>query len=303
MDKEVLEIMGENSKIEWTHHTFNPWSGCTKVSAECDRCYAEVNYSVKMRGVQWGKYGNRIIKADSGWKDPLKWNKAAEALGVRRRVFCASLADVFEGNESMPESAHYPVYEARLRVAATIKDTPWLDWLLLTKRPENVPFITAQIFPATQINLIALPNVWIGTSVGVRKTIDRIDALRQTCAPVKFLSIEPLLEDLGELNLSRVDWVIIGGESGSGARPCNIEWMRSILRQAKEQGCKVFVKQLGELPIGVKEDQPYEFNYGATKLNMYAPNTSKLILQDKKGGDITEFPLDLQIREFPEVAR
>lgn len=89
--------MAENTEISWCHHTFNPWSGCTKVSEACDICYAEVNYSVKMRGVKWGKFGNRIIKAESGWKEPLKWNRIAEAIGERRRVFCASLADVFEG--------------------------------------------------------------------------------------------------------------------------------------------------------------------------------------------------------------
>jgi protein gp37 len=87
--------MAENSNIEWTNHTFNPWSGCTKVSPACDHCYAEVNYSVKMRGVKWGKYGNRIIASDSMWNQPLVWNRKAEAEGVRKRVFCASLADVF----------------------------------------------------------------------------------------------------------------------------------------------------------------------------------------------------------------
>jgi hypothetical protein len=144
-------------------------------------------------------------------------------------------------------------------------------------------------------------NMWGGTTVGVRKSIPRIDHLRKTNFAVKFLSIEPLLEDLGELDLTGIDWVILGGESGAKARVCNIDWMRSIVRQAKDAGCKVFIKQLGELPIGLKQDQPYEFNHGATRLNMYAPNTSKLILQDKKGGDITEFPQDMQIREFPTL--
>lgn len=226
--------MAENSNIEWTKHTFNPWRGCTKVSKECDLCYAATLSlrNPKTLGI-WGKYGTRSIAADAYWRQPIDWDREAERSGERHRVFCASLADVFEGNDTMPEAAHFDVYIARTRLAALIRDTPNLDWMLLTKRPENITSVVSQIYPPAKIDLLALPNVWLGTSVGVTKTKDRIDVLRNipTASGIHFLSCEPLLEDLGPLDLSGIQLVIAGGESGAGARPMHPEWVRSIRDQ------------------------------------------------------------------------
>lgn len=131
--------MAENSKIEWTHHTFNPWRGCTKVSEGCKFCYAET-MSGRNPGTLgiWGPRGTRVVAAESYWRQPLKWDKAAEAAGEQHRVFCASLADVFEGPESMPASEWPKVQAARAQLFGFIEATPHLDWLLLTKRPQNI---------------------------------------------------------------------------------------------------------------------------------------------------------------------
>lgn len=155
--------MGQDSKIEWTHHTFNPWRGCTKVSDGCKHCYAETmsKRNPSVLGV-WGPRGRRVVAAESYWRQPLAWNCDAEQAGERRRVFCASLADVFEGPETMPAESWPVVEAARARLWRLIEVTPWLDWLLLTKRPVNaaqnsyVPITWWERWP---------DNVWIGTSV------------------------------------------------------------------------------------------------------------------------------------------
>ena len=130
--------MAENSNIEWTHHTFNPWIGCTKVSPGCANCYAETRSKRFPDQGQWGPNGKRVVTSDSNWKLPLRWNRAAEAAGERHRVFCASLADVFEADDTMPEASRGPVMYARAGLFHLIMDTPRLDWLLLTKRPEGI---------------------------------------------------------------------------------------------------------------------------------------------------------------------
>lgn len=323
--------MAERSKISWTDSTFNPWSGCTKVSAECEHCYAAVDYSVKVRGVKWGQNGNRIVKAESGWKDPLKWNREAEKTGQRRRVFCASLADVFEDwNGLMLDADMVPLHhgkswcrdqrwvpvslkigkslitmhDVRRRLFETIDETPNLDWLLLTKRPESVLRMWPRHIDAGDNPELwsvglgdkdngSLPrhlkNVWVGTSVGVRKTLGRIDAIRNfEYAAVRFLSIEPLLEDLGEIDLTGIDWVIVGGESGHGARPCNIAWIRSMVDQCRAAGVSCFVKQLGAFPVTGDGVPCYTIN-------------DKVKLKDKKGGDPEEWDADLRVREFPRA--
>lgn len=259
----------KDSKIEWTTHTFNPWRGCTKVSAGCDNCYAETmsGRNPKTLGV-WGKYGTRVVASESMWKQPLKWDKAAKEAGERHRVFCSSLADVFEGRETMPEAFWQDVDNARDRLFDLIEETPNLDWLLLTKRPENVGF--------------KLPkNVWIGTSVEDQKTADeRIPLLLETPAALRWLSIEPLLgpvdlthiqfpnehgntEDWNAINQCImtngvddptllgvddpiIDWVVVGGESGPDARPMHPDWARSIRDQCVAAGVPFFFKQWGE---------------------------------------------------------
>lgn len=263
--------MGENTKIEWAHHTFNPWRGCTKVSAGCDHCYADTGSkrNPAVLGV-WGKHGTRVVASAAMWKLPYKWNAAAEQAGERHRVFCASLADIFEGNETLPDGHYSAIREARERLGMRILDTPSLDWLLLTKRPQNVMHLAEQIWPMWDRNRDSLPpNVWIGTSVEDQKTADeRIPHLLQIPAKVRFLSIEPLLgpvalpecthdekcritaEGHSERPLCGIDWVIVGGESGGKARPMHPDWVRSIRDQCQAAGVPFFFKQWGNYAAG-----------------------------------------------------
>ncbi len=261
--------MGKNSKIEWTHHTFNPWRGCTKVSDGCKHCYAETlsGRNPATLGV-WGPTGSRVIAAESYWKQPLKWNSEAMNAGERRRVFCASLADVFEGKDTMPKESWSPVLFARDRLFHLIDDTPHLDWLLLTKRPENIEELAIRSMP---------DNVWIGTSVESQKTADeRIPHLLRVPAAVRFLSCEPLLGPVDLMDVkfpaarmdvlsgtgvatrgvggqsipnawcNPVDWVIVGGESGPGARPMHPDWVRELRDQCNSAGVAFHFKQWGE---------------------------------------------------------
>lgn len=259
--------MGENSKIEWCHHTMNPWRGCTKLTAGCKNCYA-ATMSKRNPGTLgiWGPRGTRAIAAESYWKLPIKWNTDAAAAGERRRVFCASLADVFEGNETMPQASWAPVAAARSRLFDLIDVTPHLDWLLLTKRPQH---IKSMLIEAGRGFQDLPPNVWIGTSVENQQTADeRIPHLLSIPAHVRFLSCEPLL---GPLDLTRylsggyvswqggklmpmnvplkdLHWVIAGGESGNGKdiRPMHPDWARSLRDQCVAAGVAFHFKQWGE---------------------------------------------------------
>lgn len=330
--------MGATTEIQWAHHTFNPWRGCTKVHAGCTNCYAEANYSVKMHGVKWGPNGTRVRLSDAGWKEPLKWNRAAEKAGDRRRVFCASLADVFEDWDG-PILDHegkrlkkafgngacdVTLDDLRSRLFELIDSTPWLDWLLLTKRPENV----AKMWPIRQ-DVTYVPeagalndwqlnrreNVWLGTSISDQPTaIEWLDRLRhnRSLVPVLFASAEPLLgpikfcecfvgDNCTPNNTCRncgrpmlgggfVDLLIVGGESGPNARPCDVRWIRSLAKQCKAAEVPIFVKQLGSKAfIGDLIHSEDEGN--------------ALELNDKKGGDIKEFPEDLRIRQMPSTER
>lgn len=230
--------MGANSKIEWTTHTFNPWRGCTRDSEACRFCYAET-MSVRNHDVfgKWGPSGSRVIAAESYWRGPVLWNKRAAAErqaweraagGARSefdqvepysrpRVFCASLADWLEHPKTMPASAVAGVMAARVRLFRLIKDTPELDWLLLTKRPQHFITIiraTLDAFPADLkrresynwlsdwLHERAVPaNVWVGATVEDQANADRrIPALLQIPARLRFLSMEPLL---GPVDLRR----------------------------------------------------------------------------------------------------
>jgi protein gp37 len=249
--------MGANSKIEWTHHTFNPWRGCTKVSAGCANCYAETlsHRNPSVLGI-WGDHGTRVIAAADYWRQPIAWNKEAAAAGERRRVFCASLADVFEDR---PE-----LLAPREKLFNLIDDTPHLDWLLLTKRPENIRRLW--------VGRPYRENVWRGTSVEDQTNADkRIPELLLThkLSPIAFLSMEPLLGAVDLDNIPRpnrpgstfdalreatldgrwsphVQWVIVGGESGHGARPMHPDWVRSIQGRCAKAGVPFFFKQWGE---------------------------------------------------------
>lgn len=173
--------MAENSKIEWCDHTFNPWTGCTKVSPGCDHCYAE-GWAKRSGLVKWGAGQERRRTSADYWRQPVKWNRIAERDGVRRRVFCASLADVFDNQ--------VPV-EWRSDLWRVVRETPSLDWLLLTKRPQNI----AKMLPGPiATTLWPWPNVWLGTTVENQEEADRrIPHLLAVPAAVRFLSCEPLL--------------------------------------------------------------------------------------------------------------
>ena len=388
--------MAENSGIQWTTHTFNPWRGCTKVSAGCANCYAETlsGRNSKTLGV-WGPMGTRVVAAEAQWKLPLKWNRAAQIAEdvwhernrnnpngnhspyQRPRVFCASLADVFEnwqgkmddskgqqlwvagnGWTANPGGRTLALPDVRRRLFELIDATPNLDWLLLTKRPENIagmmppyrwhdkrerrfhegrsswPEVELMNSPAFKPDVWLRwprPNVWIGTSVENQQAADeRIPHLLSVPAAVRFLSVEPLLGPvalrdcryksvrdpalsfaalggtlLGGQKVGGIDWVIVGGESGPGARPCSVDWIRLIVQQCKAAGVPVFVKQLGSNPtwthytgkptVGI--DQPY----CASSRQRRDGIQTLTRLGDKNGGDMAEWPEDLRVREFPKA--
>jgi len=220
--------MGEDSQIEWTDHTFNPWIGCTKVSPGCENCYAE-NYG-KRRKVFWGKGRPRQRTRD--WEKPLKWNREAVIQGRRIRVFCASLADVFDA-EVNPQW--------RTDLWDLIRQTPFLDWLLLTKRPENI----REMLPPDWGD--GWSNVCLMTSVEDQARTDRVRLLLEIPAKTRALSIEPLLGpvELDSQWMKHLDWIIVGGESGAGARPMHPDWVRALRDQCFDHGVEFFFKQWG----------------------------------------------------------
>jgi protein gp37 len=293
-------VMGATTGISWCDATFNPWRGCTKISPGCAHCYAEA-MSVRNPKVlgEWGDHGTRVIASESYWRQPLKWDREAREAGVRRRVFCASLADVFEIRADL--------VEPRQRLFDTIARTPNLDWLLLTKRPEAATAILQdhvfipnddgrwRVSAWEGMKFGLLGNVWLGTTVENQEYADeRIPILLQIPAAVRFLSVEPLLgpvdlervystsggtqHNVGALQPGRISWVICGGESGGKARPFDLAWARSIRDQCKAAGVPYFAKQMGSNAVDGGRRFPTE---------------------DRHGADISEFPEDLRIQEFP----
>lgn len=221
----------ENSKIEWTDHTFNPWIGCTKVSPACDHCYAEALMKRYGKPELWA--GERQRTSAANWKKPLSWNRQAAAARRRYRVFCASLADVFDNQ--VPD-------EWRADLWLLISATPNLDWLLLTKRPQNI----AKMLPrmASKPGMMwPWPNVWLGTTVENQQEERRIDHLRKVPAAVRFLSCEPLLEKIHP-DLTGIHLVIAGGESGPGWRPTPDGAFDYLRAQCEISGAAFFMKQM-----------------------------------------------------------
>ena len=344
--------MGESTKIEWCDHTFNPWIGCSKVHAGCDHCYAEAAFDTRRGIADWGPKGSRFLTSDGNWMTPLKWNRAAECIksfdcnagshsdacpqSRRPRVFCASLADVFEDwpatnpvlgmkrdvmrrclrckksypkNNKVCDQCGDSSYSVDLRLSdvrqdlfALIDATQNLDWLLLTKRPENIRSMwrTPAWSPCMDGSGIVShdfvgercrrcdggfrKNVWLGTSISDQSSADKQIPELLKCrdlAPVLFLSIEPLLgpiefsdvtrrsdavTQLGKKALDGINWVIVGGESGPNARPMYAKWARKIRNQCLAAGVPFFFKQWGEfVPI---EDIPDELMYEAIQESM-----------------------------------
>lgn len=229
--------MAENSKIEWTDHTFNPWIGCQKVSPGCDHCYAE-SMSNRYGWTEWGPHGQRIRTSNANWKQPVKWNREAEAAGVRKRVFCASLADVFDNQAEE---------EWRLELWNLIALTPSLDWLLLTKRPENI----SSMLPRWWEKFGLADHVWLGTTCEDQERYNRRwPILAQIPAKVRFISYEPALERLRIGETFQPDWIICGGESGPGARHMHPDWARDVRDDCAKLGVAFFMKQMtGKKPI------------------------------------------------------
>lgn len=252
--------MGENSKIEWTDHTFNPWIGCQKVSPGCDHCYAEAMMDHRYGKVQWGPHGERKRTSEANWRKPLGWAKHArhEGGGRKPRVFCASLADVFDNQ--VPQSW-------RIDLWALIERTPELDWLLLTKRPENI----ASMLPKGRGASWCFPNVWFGTTAEDQAHYNRRwPVLSRVPAALAFISYEPALGPLTDLYATAgqaPDWIICGGESGPSARPMHPQWARDLRDQCAEAGIPFFFKQNGEY-VSVSEvagpGDHYKFPDGAT---------------------------------------
>ena len=257
--------MSANTKIEWADHTFNPWIGCTQVSPGCDHCYAKAwdrRFAVSGHAMHWGPGVARRRTSEATWQQPLKWDREAKAKGIRYRVFCASLADVFD-NEVDPQW--------RADLFALIANTQHLDWLLLTKRVGNA----GDMLNAAMRDLLDDPhalykgeawrNVWMGATVINQAEAERdIPKLLAIPAHKRFLSMEPLLgpvdvarwlelagldTDLG-LSNPGLDWVIVGGESGPNARPMHPDWAGSLRDQCQAAGVAFLFKQWGEwLPV------------------------------------------------------
>lgn len=257
--------MAENSKIEWCDHTFNPWVGCQKVSSGCKNCYAESLMTRKPRWSNcWGPpvLTERLKTSDAYWKRALKWNREAKEKGIRYKVFCASLADVFEDNKDL--------IPWRDELWHLINITTHLDWLILTKRPENIK----RLWPWGWFNeMFSFQNIWLGVTVENQAQVKRLDYISNIPAMVKFISVEPQLEkidlELRNWAIDRKYWIIAGGESGRSCRPFDPEWARLIKQDCEIAGIPFFMKQLGGYP-------------------------------DKRD-DIRQFPHDLRVREFPNV--
>lgn len=325
--------------IEWCNYTFNPWIGCTRVSPGCEHCYAEAlarrapaliygpqkgQGGSRKRLATWGPQAPRRVTSAAYWQQPMRWNKAAQKAGERRRVFCASLADVFECRRDLDD--------IRWRLWDLIMRCDSLDWLLLTKRPERVMELAHPVWSArtewrwgerVPEGYYQWPaHVWVGCTVEDQKRAeDRLDHLVQIPAPVLFVSYEPALEqvDFGPW-LDRIQWLIVGGESGPGARPFDVAWMRKTISQCHTAKVPVFCKQLGANvrdrndagfdgqpgdawdfgetdPCDMVEDSPNGFR------EEYQGAPVRIRLRDRKGGDMDEWPEELRVREFPEVGR
>lgn len=224
-----MNQVGKTSAIEWTDATFNPWWGCTRVSPACDGCYADT-WALRLGMKLWDNGQYRTF-GPKHWAEPLKWNARAKREGKRVRVFCASMADVFD--KDAPESE-------RQRLWGLIEATPNLDWLLLTKRVGNVmrmvPPHWHERFPR---------NVWLGISVVTPLEVARdVPKLQAIPAYIRFLSMEPLLEDIWmENHLDGIHWVIVGGESGRRARPMLEQWAQRIRMNCAAAGVPFFFKQ------------------------------------------------------------
>lgn len=352
--------MADRTNIAWCDATFNPWIGCTKVGPGCDHCYASVSTPARSLGVVWGAGQPRRRTSEKYWKQPLHWNARADSFRecggcgwrgdlafraeplalacpscdrtdwkpARRRVFCASLADVFD-NEVPHEWWRGDLW-------GLIASTPNLDWLLLTKRIGNAEKMLSQ----NRATGAVLPNIWLGATIVNQEEADRdIPKLLATPAAKRFVSYEPALgpvdfvsavnqmcrhdggymegetgawicrECENQTEMDGLDWIIVGGESsqpGYPARPFDIQWARDTVRQCREAGVAVFVKQMGSA-LCVRNDSmeewPDEDAFSDAIPEEYQPAYQGervcIRLKDRAGAGPAEWPQDLRVREFP----
>lgn len=218
--------MSKDSPITWTTHTFNPWWGCTKVSPGCTNCYADA-FDHRLGGKHWGATAERKFFGDKHWREPLKWAKDAASRGVRERVFCASMADVFEDRRDLDEH--------RLRLRGLIDATAGgLDWLLLTKRADRFDLLP----PGQRL------NVWLGVTCENADAAWRVDELRKQDAAVRFISYEPALGPIADaVNLDGIDWIVAGDESGTKRRPALVQWFADVRDKCQREGVAFHLKQ------------------------------------------------------------
>lgn len=274
----------ETTKIAWADATFNAWWGCVEVSPACDHCYARTT-AHRYGFPVWGKDAPRRFFTPKHWEQPLIWNKKALKAGIRRRVFCSSMADILE--ERSDEMGELMEKERR-RLWNIIHGTPNLDWLLLSKRADGY----RRLVPP---EILALKNVWPGTTVETQDYLWRAGKLLDLqCAGPRWISYEPALGpvdfwtvlcDIDTGPRTRISWIVVGGESGFTAplghdrpRPFDLQWARDTLRQCREAGIAYFMKQTGVYPV----------------LNG-VPVTGI----SRKGDVMEEWPEDLQVQEFP----
>ena len=271
--RDSMEKQTHGTNIEWTHvpgykgETWNPVRGCVKISPGCKHCYAETT-AERFRGVPGHAYEQGFDLRLAPWllPKPLRHRKP-------RAYFVNSMSDLHQ--DGVPREFLSRCYDVMHECKRHI-------FMVLTKRADNMRSAAGLMYTASD------DNVWLGVSVEDRKYgLPRVDILRTIPAAVRFLSIAPLLEDLGPLDLSGIHWVIIGGESGPGARLFDIDWAEQIVIQCKEQGVPVFLKQLGAAPVRSFGDMPI-----------------KIRLKSKKGSDEAEWPSHLRgLKQFPQIVR
>jgi len=313
--------MAEITGINWCDSTFNPWRICTPVGPGCDNCYAAA-FGHRF-GLEYRQGVPRLRTSAANWRKPVQWNAGRfyecngcgwrgskphywepGALGqcptcrsfgltaARRRVFCASLADVFDNEPA----------EWRADLFDLIRRCDNLDFLLLTKRIGNAQRMLDEYIASDghtgETWVRGWPNLWLGATVVNQAEVDRdIPKLLDIPAAVRFLSIEPLL---GEIRIDdhlkgspRISWVVCGGESGPGARPCHVGWIRGLVEQCRAAAVPCFVKQLGARAL--------RYTYADSQGKPAREAVMKL--DDRKGGDMREFPEELRVREFPRSAQ
>lgn len=232
----------KNSAISWTHHTFNPWIGCTKISEGCDHCYAERDWDHRKHLVKWGHGKKRHRTSRANWLQPIRWDVEAQRTGKRRRVFCASLADIFD--PEVPDAWRSDLF-------ALIKRCPNLDWMLLTKRSGFMD----EYFINFRDQQWPWPHVALGVSVESQNTVFRADELALIPAARRFISFEPMIEPI-KCNpwMWRADEVIVGGESGPGARPLYPDMVRSVRDACMARGVSFCFKQWGDaFPLAYRD--------------------------------------------------